>query len=233
MRRDQGGYIVIETVGCFVLFILLLGSIINLINIVTLQAKMHFALTQTAETLSIYTYALDKLNHSGAAEDDFAENLDDLINGLEGFSQSQGREIAGGKYGMQEAVDGKDSVDILLDYIHCGDGGSINYLYWDAIHDLMNRYLSNGSLTGDEYLNQVGVVSNTGERGKGVDALSFYAFPWTYLSTDGMPLNDDGDIVIQVTYFVDYTFGALPLPFTRLRMTQQVYARAWGTNHIS
>ena len=51
MKRDENGYIVVETIGCFVLFVFLMTSILSLINIVTLQARVHYALTFDWQTL--------------------------------------------------------------------------------------------------------------------------------------------------------------------------------------
>ena len=40
-------------------------------------------------------------------------------------------------------------------------------------------------------------------------------------------MTKDGDVRIRVDYYIDYTFGALPLPFTRLHVTQEVTTKAW------
>ena len=92
MKRDENGYIVVETVGSFVLFILLVTSILSIINVVTVQARVHYAMSQTAQTLSMYAYALEKAGLSdplmGIAEsadntqeeiDTFKDNLKILI----------------------------------------------------------------------------------------------------------------------------------------------------------
>jgi len=65
IRSDEKGYIVVETVGTFVPFMLLVISILSLVNIVTLQARVHYALTQAANTLSMYSYVLEAV---GAAD---------------------------------------------------------------------------------------------------------------------------------------------------------------------
>ena len=49
MKRDEGGYIVVETITSFLLFVLLNISILSLINIVTVQSRIHYAVTQAAE----------------------------------------------------------------------------------------------------------------------------------------------------------------------------------------
>lgn len=59
MRGDENGYIVVETITCFILFVFLNISILSLINIVTVQARVYYALTQAAEAVSMYTYVLD------------------------------------------------------------------------------------------------------------------------------------------------------------------------------
>ena len=41
MRRDERGYIVVETIGSFLLFVLAVTSILSLINIVAVQARVH------------------------------------------------------------------------------------------------------------------------------------------------------------------------------------------------
>jgi len=57
--KDNGGYIVVETVCGFIPFVLLVVSILSLVNIVTLQSRIHYALTQAAITLSVYCYTLE------------------------------------------------------------------------------------------------------------------------------------------------------------------------------
>ena len=56
MQKDERGYIILEFVGSFLLFFLLIISVLSLVNIVTVQARIHYALTQTANMLSMYGY---------------------------------------------------------------------------------------------------------------------------------------------------------------------------------
>jgi len=56
MKKDQHGYIVVETIGAFMLFVFFVASILMLINIVAVQARVHNAITQAAETVSMYSY---------------------------------------------------------------------------------------------------------------------------------------------------------------------------------
>ena len=61
MHQNDGGYIVVETISCFLLFVFLNLSILSLINIVTVQARVHYALSQAAESVSMYTYVLNQM----------------------------------------------------------------------------------------------------------------------------------------------------------------------------
>ena len=96
MGKDERGYIVVETIGSFLLFVLLVLSILSLINIVAVQARIHYALTQTAQTISMYSYTLDVIgvadavaNNAAQAErveqesDEFKQNLSQLLDGFE------------------------------------------------------------------------------------------------------------------------------------------------------
>ena len=99
MRKDKNGYIVVETVGAFLLLVLLMLSILSLVNIVAVQARIHYALTQAAESMSMYSYVLDVTglsepmrNNAWKAElvqgeiDTFARNIDQVMDGIQSLS---------------------------------------------------------------------------------------------------------------------------------------------------
>lgn len=54
MGKNENGYITVETLGTFLPFVLLVVSILSLVNIVTAQTRVHYALTQTANAISVY-----------------------------------------------------------------------------------------------------------------------------------------------------------------------------------
>ena len=96
MGKDQRGYIVVETIGAFLLFVFLNISILSLINIVVVQSRVHYALTQSAQALSMYTYALEatgvaehivassnRADKVAQSSDEMVTNLNKLINALE------------------------------------------------------------------------------------------------------------------------------------------------------
>jgi len=54
--KDTRGSIVVETVLAFIPFTLIMLGIVMLINVVSMQSRVHYALTQTAMELSIMSY---------------------------------------------------------------------------------------------------------------------------------------------------------------------------------
>jgi hypothetical protein len=247
MRRDEGGYIVVETILCFTLFVFLMMSILSLINIVTVQARVHYAITQAAETISMYSYTLDAMgvsdhlmNSAGQAEsvgneiDDFAGNVNQVFNAIETLNLNGIRESGSALYqqGSQLAQRAEnDPKELLQNLMNYGlqKGGSA--VFGSLVRPLVGRYLSNGDVSGDEFLRAFRVKD-------GLDGLEFYTFNilgWdsenhrvlTAPRDDSMLLTSGGDVRIVVSYKIDYTFGTLPLPFSELTVTQEAVTKAW------
>ena len=61
IHQDENGHIVVETIGTFIPFVFLVVSILSLVSIVALQARVHYAITQAANTMSMYSYLLEVL----------------------------------------------------------------------------------------------------------------------------------------------------------------------------
>ena len=241
--RDEEGYIVVETVGAFIPFILLTVSILSLVNIVALQARVHYALTQAANTLAMYSYTLEvtgmanKLSMLDNKADKVAkeanamrDDINAVLSGIENLSNISGsaahaRAAATRVYswGEEAAGDPKAVFQLLLNY---GLNEVRNQLFEELARPLVGRYLANGDMTGDEYLRSVRVV-NSGNGRTGLDALEFHK--WDALGTGNSALVDrNGNVRLSVHYEVEYTFGVLPLPFTpTLRITQTAVTKAW------
>jgi hypothetical protein len=249
MARDENGYIVVETILAFVPFMLLVISILSLVNIVSLQARMHYALTQTANTLSVYSYLLDvtgvadalQANSEIAAET--AGDIDtikgDISSVLEGVSSLTAENAEDVFDSVETTVTDVKSVvseiqedpkAALSAFLNFGIQEARDYILGELAAQLVGRYLSNGTQKGDDYLKGAKVV-NTSNKKTGLAALDFYRSPITLESTTGknsVLINADGDIQLVVHYEVEYTFGALPLPFRpTLKIMQAVKTKAW------
>ncbi len=240
MRRDEGGYIVVETVMCFMLFVLLMASILSLISIVTVQARINYALTQTAETISMYGYVLEA---AGAAEhvgnidknaaeaqgeiDKFNENFERILNAIQRLDineiGSRGQALA--NQGENLASDPERVVHMLLSY---GTDMVMGLGLQEVARAMMERYLANGNMGGSAYLRSPGVFSSKPD--PVMDGVSDLVFFVADLSGDGDStlLSSEGDVKLVVEYKMDYAFGALPLPFKDgLSFHQEAATRMW------
>ena len=241
--KDEHGYIVVETVGTFVPFVLLLVSILSLVNIVAVQARMHFALTQAANTISMYSYTLEVLgvageltklaDKAGPVGDGLRDMRNDVNAAINGISTLTGIFEAIGRvgsvldralgWGGEFTSDPKGSFQNILSY---GANELRNKAFEELVRPLVGRYLANGEKTGDEYLKGVGVV-NTAAKSEGLEALEFFSI-WNFGAGDSVLIDENGNIRLVVNYEIKYTFGGLPLPFSpTLRITQAAVTKAW------
>lgn len=248
MRKDDNGYIVVETIFSFTLFVFLMVSILSIINIVTVQARIHYAITQAAETISMYSYTLDAMGVSdhfvasaGRAdktEDDvnqFINNVNSVFDAIETLnvsgiqSSSEALYQQGSNIAQHIQNDPKDVLQNVMNYGLQKAGG---VAFGELVRPLVNRYLANGEMTGDQFLKAFHVIG-------GLDGLDFtsgslpgwnsssHRVTTSYDSTQF--LTSSGDVRIVVSYKIDYAFGALPLPFKNkyLEVTQEVVTKAW------
>ena len=243
VRGDESGYIVVETVGAFTLFVLLIISVLSLVNIVSVQARVHYALTQTANTLSMYCYVLEVLGVSGdlQAMDASAQVVSgeagammDDINSILGTINDASDvsaiiETGGGivdrasGWVSDTTADPQNTLRLLMNY---GASNFMSMIFEMLARPLVGRYLSSADMTGDQYLIGAGVVNkNTGRIG--LDALEFYQFNIAGIGNSVL-IDRDGNVKLTVTYEVMYTFGGLRLPFQpTLKITQTVVTKAW------
>ncbi|MCL2157783.1 MAG: hypothetical protein FWH48_00075 [Oscillospiraceae bacterium] len=199
---SESGYITVETLMLFVPFALVMISILSLVNIITVQLRLHHALAQAANTVSIYSYAL--------SAPDAADNIQALLDGIDRLSF---RDAAIYGEAARERADGSEeniaNYPAEMIYIMIEDRD----IYENLVLPLLFRYLGNGAQNGDEYLKWANVVG-------GIDGLEFL---------DAGPLIDsNGDVTLAICYEIEYRFGPLPLPFgPRLEVVQYAKTKAW------
>lgn len=232
IKRDDRGYIVVETVGSFLLFFFLVISILALVNVTTAQARIHYALTQTASELSVYCYVLEAAGIADAvmeldetAEDvaqdikDLRESFTGLVEGLKKLSPddvvSNASDLSGRLSELAE--DPEETFVNTVRYLLSSGKDVLADRY--VLRPLVAKYLRNGDMDADTYLKSINIEG-------GLEGLSFGD---GILSGAGGSkfLDKDGNITIVVRYTVNYRFGSLPLPFPGLRVTQRVKTKAW------
>ena len=117
--------------------------------------------------------------------------------------------------------DPEAAFQLFLDY-NLQEG--LDALFGEAIRPLIGRYLANGTMTGDQFLKTFHVEG-------GLNGLQFNDFDAFDLNTtksdDSRFLTGEENVKIVLEYNIDYTFGALPLPFAKLHICQEVMTKAW------
>ncbi|MCL2200444.1 MAG: hypothetical protein FWB75_00630, partial [Oscillospiraceae bacterium] len=112
MRENEKGSIVVETVGSFMFFVFLMVSIITLINITTVQARVHYAITQTANELAMYSYVIHALGLSEAAmsRDANAGAVEGQINSVINDINTIQSGVSGGSGGVADILGNLNTV---------------------------------------------------------------------------------------------------------------------------
>ena len=235
VKQQENGYIVVETTVAFMLFVLLVTSILSLVNIITLQTRIHYALTQAAITISIYSYTLEAAGVDDALQSidheskkirkpagEIAADINSVINGINDLAFD--RIYDDGMAAADRIFDfGQDIMDdpkaFTQAMLNSGVSAGGSFLLEQLARPLIGRYLSNGSMTGDEYLRSVNVVG-------GLNGLSFS--PDLSFGDHSVLLDEYGNVRLVVTYAVEYRFGILPLPFNPvLKITQSAVTKSW------
>ena len=250
-NKSDDGYIVVETIGAFIPFLLLIISVLSLVNIVAVQARIHYALTQAADALAVYCYTLEVI---GLANDmtvlaDKAERVDFQIREFEadvkgvvrGVESMDIGEIAGhgGAIGERTlsvaeaaAGDPEQVLQLLLNYGISEVGSKVME---EVMKPLIGRYLANGSMSGDEYLRSMGVIScrrNIADKAESIRSRGLAALDFSGVlgrrTGDSMLIDKYGNVRLSVEYEIEYTFFGLKLPFEpAIRITQTVVTKAW------
>lgn len=241
----------VETIGCFLLFVFLNISILSLINIVTVQTRVHYALTQAAETLSMYSYTLDAMGVADhltkSAErsesvvkdaNKMISNINEVIGAIEKLDIDGMQKSGQAVYSQSSGFVGQlrdNPKDVLKNFMNYGIQELSGVALSTCIRPLVGWYLTNGELSGDEFLTAFQVEG-------GLSGLDFYTIDKVGFNSSTnrfVPiadsksrfLNSQENIKLVVQYDIDYTFGALPLPFGKLHVTQEVMTKAWLNGH--
>ncbi len=237
LHKDENGYIVVETVGGFVLFIFFVISILSLVNVVSVQNRVHYALSQTAQELSMYSYILevtgaaDIIKDTGVRADkaktginELRTSLNGVLNGIQGVAQSgqsgniggvieNGQSVGNNAQNAGNQIGGmlEDPMETLGNFFAMATINAKDALAQQLVEPVFEKYMVSGDASPDEYLKSWNVV----------DGMAGMDFSETTF------IDSEGNIELVVRYRIKYSFGALPLPFDELHVTQKAKIRAW------
>jgi len=165
----------------------------------------------------------NKANRTAVAANELRDDFNAIMGGIESLASL--REAADRVHGWGEEAVGNPQ-QMVQQLASFGQNELRNQAFEVMVRPLVGRYLMNGDMTGDEYLRSVRVVNrNTGR--VGLEAFEFYQL--SNLGVGNSVLIDrNGNVNLTVSYEVEYTFGALPLPFNpTLRITQTAITKGW------
>lgn len=112
---DEKAYISVETIGTFLPLVFLVVSILSLVNVAAAQARVHYALTQAANAISIYGYM------PGAELEKSAGGLKENVGEIVGFAVDHAKKDA-------KSPDEALVRDLIGKYLSNGDMGGGEYL---------------------------------------------------------------------------------------------------------
>lgn len=249
MIRDEKGYLVIEATITFTLFILLIVSILSLINISAAQARVHNALTQTANTVSVYSYILhrtkldgilqksaNKANQIETGAVDIIEQgeevvhdtqnlakIDSLKNIMEKPGQFQGlvgkTKNLAGSVGSYQKAHFSNPSAAIKSLATFGIDFGRGKLSAMALEPLLKHYLTNGEIDGDSYVKNFKFNLDLDDSGEASN-LS--------LLDKADIVDQDNNIVLIADYEIEYGFSILKLPHSKLHVHQEVSTKIWA-----
>ena len=228
---NEAGYIVVETLFSFTMLIMVMTVITSLINIVSIQSRIQYAITQTAQEMSMYAYVTRCLSED--REEDYEignddafswvisaqDSLDALSTGITEFSNN----IAAGITGL--FID-DFAAEIMRELATAPNPVAEQLIMEDAVKSVFTKYLSEDLLHAEsqanDYLVKSGVYSTDGSL-KGLSAVSFTNSAGV-MST---MLDSNDDTVVTVAYKIEFNlFNIIPLPLY-LDVEQTARTKAW------
>lgn len=208
MRKDERGTILVEFVGYFWLFYLLIISILSLVNIVTAQARVHYALTETASTVSMYSYVISAANRAPRNGDTVMREINETLNTLNKFKN--GFAVWEGSAPSKALAAGSK--------FYFGQAQSA--ILQSEIERMFYYNLAAGAQSGEDYLRSVR-ISNVKLTDLGPVDQKAYGSTSVYR-------DHQQNIKLSIEYEIDYSFMGLPIPFVpTLRVGQSVMTKTW------
>ena len=240
MREDEKGYIVVETLIAFTLYLLAMLSILSLVNISVVQSRVHYAITEACESISMYSYvfqATGQAKHitglsgkAAVAEANAGEVVSNLNKIIDSGRNMDREGLGSGISGVYTAASNIRPKDILAAMVQ-NLQDALFAQCMDALtrHYLDNAYNTDGSVaqSGDQYLkanNVMDTVTFNGQYGVGFNN---YNISLSLGEGGSQFLDKNGDITVSISYEIDYRFGGLKLPFTTLKIRQVIKTKAW------
>ena len=239
MGKDEKGYIVVETLIAFTLYLLAILSILSLVNISVVQSRVHYAITEACESVSMYSYvfqATGQAKHitglsgkAATAEANAGEVVSNLNKIIDSGRNMDGVGLGQGISGAYEAASNIKPKDILASLVQNLQDAVFAQCMNALSYHYLDNYDSNGSVeqSGEEYLKANNVKDTLTFNGNYEIGFNDYNISLSLGDGGSQFLDKKGDITVAISYEIDYRFGGLKLPFTTLKIRQVVKTKAW------
>ena len=226
----EGGYIVIETLFSFTMLVMVMVVIISLINIVAIKSRIHYAITQTAQEISMYAYVTTRLSedeekYESGYNDGFewVESAQGALDTLSSGITSVSNNIAAGITGF--FIDDY-AAELMRELATAPSKDARQLIMEDAVKDVFAKYLSDditrANAQADEYLIRSGVRGSDGSI-KGLAAIAFA----NSAGVSSTMIDSKGDTVVAIAYKIEFNlFNVIPLPLY-LDVEQTARTKAW------
>lgn len=233
-KDTQAGSVVVEASIVLPVFIIAVFLIVNIMNILMLHNRIQFAINSSAHELASYSYVYSALNINGMEEtvegdgnpytskiDKTSNQILDCLDQIQALSKGSGDIDAAAESGVETYKSVKDllsdpkSLAIGAGYIAAEAGmyEAKKGIATMIIRELSKKYLDQGDISADEYLQQYGVKAGYG----GLD------FKGTTMLND----NNHQIIDVVVQYDIDLIGFSLIIDTPKLHVVQRVSVSAW------
>lgn len=242
MRRDERGYIVVETIAAFVPFIILMVSILSLMGLSFVHIRVHHALTQTASQISMYGYVF-RVSNAGEPLDSYQEVSGDVVQAKENTDL-----IVGGVGNLKDLASSLDFSDPFKTYeagkqsvddIKTGVGGlkELGSKYTDDLGNTFELLLNAGVGYGmNEIVNHFSDFLFKKQFQIGEENFDFFnkKYHVKFKKGEGDPVQvepisyKNNVLKLKVSYSASFSLGRIVLPFEpKLDINQQVQTKLW------
>lgn len=250
---DEKGMIAVETLIAFIGFIMLMATVIFFVNLAAVQSRVHYALTQTAKEVSVYSYLFELTGVTAALDSlgGYAEPSKEELNGvLENLNGLTGNDFNS----LDDFNDAVDSVEAIAKQAKAWADNPKDFftgMMWVALEKgadmgmdalfgyviapaLFDKYMKVGSTSTERYFKNMGISMDGYNRSDVKKSVTFIKLGWDW-SVDGSGLQGShfltesrGEITVKVEYYADFgVLNILPKDFRKLKIVQQVKTKAW------
>ncbi len=184
-RERQKGSLTVEALLFLTIFLCAFLTLMNMVNMIRVQALIQYAVNQTAREISEYSYVLSKTGVTGKIQDtgaksaQFQAETEEVVNSMQEFlnavGNGDGNAIELGNIAVDNAVDYAENTDIVAGVVNLLKGTAEDMAGMAVVGGIgkgrIRKNLSYMTNNPDGYLKELGVVG-------GIEGIDFSESRW-------------------------------------------------------